>query len=78
MSNVKDTRYRKDWPCTIVKVLPKHVVVKMAGQNGFNEVTQGNTGPGSVQDTNIQVVFEVSLPGLNSTVGTLEVTFNRR
>ncbi len=76
MNNIIDKRSGYNYPCTLTKVLPKYITVNMSGPNGFNAVTGGANGTGIVTDATGNS-YTIILPGLNSSVGTYEVTFNR-
>jgi hypothetical protein len=76
MNNIIDNRSGNNYPCTLTRVLPNHIIVNMSGANGFNAVTGGANGTGIVTDATGNS-YKINLPGLNSSVGTYEVTFNR-
>lgn len=64
------------WPATVERVGGAHVVVRMAGANGFNGVTSGPARNGQVID-NQQNAYSVSLPGLTQQAETFTVAFDR-
>ncbi len=76
MNNIKDNRSGNNYPCNVTRVSVNHIVVNMSGPNGFNAVTGGANGNGIVTDATGNA-YNVNLPGLNSSVGTYEVTLDR-
>lgn len=61
------------WPIQDSKVSQQQIRVKMAGQNGFNQVTNGANRPGQAIINGNS--YKITLPGLNG--GGLEVEFKR-
>ena len=67
---------QNQWPATVENVGGVHVVVRMAGANGFQGVTTGAARNGQVVD-NQQNAYNVALPGLAQHAENFTVAFDR-